>query len=85
MNGDYELVMKADAVEILMTCSRDARQRIMNELHRLKSNPYFKGQRVIRDLSGREHQVHMLGKWEIVFWPDHAVKEIRVVRLRKLP
>ncbi len=84
MNSGYELVMQSSSVEVLMGCSRNTRQQLMQELSRLKDNPFDKGERVIRDLSGRDHQVHMVRSWEIVYWADHAVKEVRITRLRKV-
>jgi hypothetical protein len=84
MSDDYEVVMQSATVERLMACSRPVRQTLMDQLIRLAANPFTKGQRSVVDLSGREHQVMVAGPWEVTYWPDHAMKELRIVRLRKI-
>ena len=83
MSDVHELVMPSATVEWLMACPRPVRQTLMDRLNRLTVDPFLKGQRQVRNLSGREHQVLEAGLCEIAFWPDHAAKELRVVRLRK--
>ena len=67
-----------------MACPSPLRQSLMNQFLKLAANPRMKGQRSVRDLSGREHQVLEVGTWEVTYWADHAVRELRIVRLRKI-
>jgi hypothetical protein len=37
-----------------------------------------------RDAQGRVHQVLVAEDWLVTYWPDHAARELRVVRLERI-
>jgi hypothetical protein len=50
-------------------------------LDKLKVSPFRKGDLQEPDLQGRANEILIAGNWLVTFWVDHAVREIRIVRL----
>lgn len=50
-------------------------------LEELKGSPFRKGDLQEQDTHGRDNEIMIAGDWLVTFWVDHAVREIRVVRL----
>jgi hypothetical protein len=59
------------------------RRQLLAVLDQIAANPFHKGDLQQRDPAGRVHEVALLGDWLVTYWPDHAVKEIRVVALER--
>jgi hypothetical protein len=45
----------------------------------------LKGETTERDIIGRVVQVKIVGKFKVVSWTDDAVKEIKILKLERLP
>ena len=50
-------------------------------LDELKGSPFRKGDLQEQDARGRANEILVAGDWLVTFWVDHAVREIRIVRL----
>jgi hypothetical protein len=48
----------------------------------LREDPFRKGDYSERDEIGREIEVVVVGRFAVLFWADHPVKEIKIVELR---
>ena len=46
--------------------------------------PHLKGETTERDEVGRTVEVKFVAKFKVIYWADHAVKEIKVLRLERL-
>ncbi len=68
--------------EFLDLTVRDRRQ-LLKIFHQLAGNPYQKGESIFLDLSDREIQTKHFDQWQVSFWSDHAVKEVRIVGVRR--
>ncbi len=77
----YALVLHEEAARRLVTASRAEQQRVGAILDELKGSPFRKGDLQERDAVGRENEIMVVGDWLVTFWVDHAVREIRVVRI----
>ena len=40
--------------------------------------------RETRNAQGRDNEILVVGDWVVTYWPDHAGREIRVVRLERV-
>jgi hypothetical protein len=79
---DYEVYLRTEAFEFLRHRHIDARNRLLRLFHELGRDPYRRGDFSERDLSGRDIQVLILQRYAILYWADHAVKELKVIDVR---
>jgi hypothetical protein len=78
----YELVYHADAFRRLLALRPAARrERILRELDRLAASPSSQGDFVVTDSVGRPNQVALVAGVLVRWWPDDAVKELRIVSI----
>lgn len=80
----YELVLSEAAAMTLATVSRPAQRKLAVILDEVKSAPFRPGDLQERDAQGRVNEVLVVGDWLVTYWPDHAVRELRVVRLERV-
>ena len=84
MKKEWEVVIHEPTVRRLLACRQRDRENILTFLAGLAIHPDRRGDFTERDTSDRILQVVRTGRWLITYWSDHAVKEIRVVRIEKL-
>ncbi len=77
----YALVLHEEAARRLAAASRPEQRRLGSILDGLKDAPFRKGDLQERDGLGRDNEILVDGDWLVTFWVDHAVREIRVVRV----
>lgn len=77
----YSLVLHEEAARRLAAASRVEQRRVGVILDELKGAPFRKGDLREQDARGRDNEILLTGDWLVTFWVDHAVREIRVVRL----
>lgn len=77
----YALVLHEEAAHRLFAASRAEQRRVGAIFDELKSSPFRKGDLQEQDARGRENEIMVAGDWLVTFWVDHAVREIRVVRI----
>lgn len=68
----------------LVTASRRDQRELALILDDLKTAPFRPGDLQERDAQGRVNEVLVVGDWLVTYWPDHAVRELRVVRLERV-
>jgi len=68
----------------LATASRPAQRKLAVILDEVKAAPFRPGDLQERDAQGRVNEVLVVGDWLVTYWPDHAVRELRVVRLEQV-
>ncbi len=71
--------MHPQAWHVLAATQGAARRRLLAVLAQVAVDPFRSGDLQQRDPAGRVHEVALLGEWLVTYWPDHAVREIRVV------
>ncbi len=77
----YELYVRHEVYQALTLIRGSNRQRILNFIEYLATNPFDEGDYSERDRTGRNCQVRILGKYAVYYWPDHVEKEVRIVDL----
>jgi hypothetical protein len=78
----YRILVTADLLREPRQ-SRKTRDLILNFLDFLARNPSADGDYHELDAIGRTVQIKVLGDCALTFWTDHAVKEIKVVKVEK--
>ena len=59
------------------------RQEIYAFLEGLAHDPFQKGDYEEMDEIGRPIEIKIIGRWALTFWSDHAVREVKVIRVEK--
>ncbi len=81
MAAEYQVVLHGDLLELLFQMRRTERRRLIQFFDTVAKKPGTPGDYEEADSVGRLNQVKVLGRWAITYWADHAVKELRVVRI----
>jgi hypothetical protein len=78
----YSVYVESHIAELFPQMKPKERNQILRLLKKLRTNPFLEGDYVERDNIGRLMQVVIVGQSAVVFWADHAVKEVKVIDLR---
>jgi hypothetical protein len=82
--SSYEPVLSANASEFLVGLSKSKQKRLIHLLFQLAENPSQIGDYSKSDDTGREIQFLLLRDVLIAFWPDHPVRELRIVVIQEV-
>lgn len=80
MSG-YDYVLTAAATHVVLGSPKRLRQEILTELDRLARDPFGASDLEETGPSGRKYAVRVRESIVLTYWVDHAVKEVRVVRV----
>ncbi len=80
MSG-YDYSLSRVATQAVLACPRAGQRRMENILERLAREPFAEPDFTEAGESGRRYAVRMFGDTIVTYWVDHAVKEIKVVRI----
>jgi hypothetical protein len=78
----YEVYLRREVFEFLRQCRAQEREQLLTVFRALARDPYRRGDFTQRDRSGRELEVLIVRRYAILYWPDHAVKEVKVTDVR---
>ncbi len=79
----YEVILHPQAWHVLAATQGTGRRRLLGVLGQVADDPFRAGDLQQPDPAGRVHEVILLGEWLVTYWPDHAVREIRIVALER--
>lgn len=80
----YTLYLHENAAHRFGTLAPRDQRRIALILERLKSQPFLSGDYRESDAAGRVQEVLLVDCWLITFRADHAVSEMRILRLESV-
>lgn len=75
----YDYVLTAAAVHVVLGSAKQLRREILAELERLAADPFVQPDLEETGPSGRTYAICV--RERLTYWVDHAVKEVRVVRV----
>lgn len=78
---DYEFWLSAEASRNLLGSDRRVRTKMTDGLQQLASKPFGDPDFREQSPSGRTYEVRVFDDIIVTYWVDHAVKEVRIVRL----
>ena len=79
---EYELYIRRAAFDFLRQLRSAERDQLLRLLDELCSDPHRVGDFVEKDATGRNVEAMIFRGYAIFYWPDHAVKELRVIKIR---
>ena len=74
---EYEVDLRREVFEFLRQRSRGEQDQLLTPLRTLGRDPYQRGDFTERNRSGRDIEVLVFGRFAILYWADHAVKEMK--------
>jgi hypothetical protein len=78
----YSVYIEAGIAAALAGFKATERNRILRLLDRLRNDPFLAGDYIESDDIGRPMQVLVVGHHAVVFWADHAMKEVKILDLK---
>ena len=81
----YRTVFTREASDFICRASHRDMRVLDDWLDRIERLPGTPGDYTELDDTSRELQVVVLDKFAITYWPDHAVREVRIVRIETPP
>ncbi|MEJ1974306.1 MAG: hypothetical protein WDM96_18160 [Lacunisphaera sp.] len=79
----YGTVFSRQALEFVAAANDDTFAEINQWVDRIERAPSTLGDYTEQDADGRELQVTVLHQVAILYWPDHATCEVRVIRIEE--
>jgi len=76
----YQVLISIELLRLEKPSRRD-RDLILNFLEALTRDPYAKGDYEERDEVGRTVQIRVVGHYALTSWADHAVREVKVMKI----
>jgi hypothetical protein len=80
----YEPVLSGKASSFLVGLSKVKQRSVIMLAHQLAEHPGQLGDYVTEDETGRKVQHLLVGDWHFSFWPDHAIRELRITEINEL-
>lgn len=79
----YSVFLRLEAAEAIRTIRGAQRSRIVAFIDSLAKDPFQVGDYTEQDESDRNIEIQVIGQHAVIFWSDHAVKEVKVVDIRR--
>jgi hypothetical protein len=80
----YDVVMPVSLVGVYQVARKRERKLLLNCFDRLARNPFSTSEWLVTDDDGRDNFQIQAGPFLIAYWPDHAVREVRITRLERI-
>ena len=80
----YDVVMPISKMAAFHSASKRERKVLLDFFDRLAGNPFLESEWIIEDATGRTHYCQQVGKHLVTYWADHAVREVKVVKLERI-
>jgi len=84
MTERYAYALDEAALDVFGGCTNRERDQLVKIFRALAEFPTESGDFAEPSATGRRVEVKRFGKWQVSYWPDHAVKELRVVDVGRL-
>jgi len=81
MDIRYELTLRIGVYDALSAMSPVYRKRFLEYMEQLMANPFMASDFTEKDEDGAYLETKIIGKYVIFYALDHAVKEIRVLKI----
>jgi hypothetical protein len=80
----YALFLHADVAGLFHSLRREEKEPLRRFFNMLEQYPHSLGEATERDAVGRFVQVKFVRRFKVVYWANHADKEVKILRLERL-
>jgi hypothetical protein len=77
----YGVFLSFQAHEFILSRRLKERTQLIRFLQGLADDPEQKGTEFVTDETDRRNEVARIGRFRIVYWSDHAVSEVKVLKI----
>ena len=81
---EYRLAADLSVIELLDRAKPRERAELLASFHAILHEPNQRGDWRTRDASGREMEVKIFGRGQVMFWVDSPVWEVRVTQVVRI-
>ena len=78
----YEIFLRSEAIDSLRGIRPAARRLVTQFIDSLALDPFSEGDYSVKDDSGRDIHIKVVGEYAVTFWADHPAKEIKIIDIR---
>ena len=79
---EYRYSLASEVAEIALRLPARQREDLIRIFRFLASDPSLEGDVSFKDSALRDIQKKRFGRWLVSYWPDHPVREVRIVGLQ---
>ena len=83
MSVRYGFAADEKVLEFFASLRPREREQVLQAFGKLADDPFQLGDFVHRQPGIRDYEVKQFGRWEVSWWADHAVHEVRIVQLAR--
>jgi len=80
----YGIYIHEEAMNFILSRRAADRELILRFFRNLSDDPFQTGAGSTTDAAERRNEVAFLGRFRIVFWADHPIKEVKVVKIEDI-
>ncbi|WP_269539777.1 hypothetical protein [Cerasicoccus fimbriatus] len=81
MSSAYQIFVDDEAIDVLMTLRSKDKHEIRSFIRSLAEDPFQEGDFPETDREGRTIFTKLIGAYAVGYYPDHAVKEVKVFEI----
>ena len=82
MISRYAYSLHEQAIQAMIAAADSERAELLWLFETLAREPGRRGTENVIDEAGRTHEVTYTANFRVVYWPDHAIKELRITDVR---
>ena len=83
--AEWQVVLDRQPFDLYCASKTADRAQLRRAFDELEAHPLQAGLAGSRDKTGRDLDVRVFGRFVLHYWDDFLVKELRVVRIERLP
>lgn len=85
MSGEWQFVVNQAAWEAMAAMRSIERRQFRRGLEMLLADPHQQADAEMRSSRDRTYSVKYIGRFRVLYWLDAYVKELRVVKIERVP
>ena len=83
-SAPYDVVMPVSRTATFYSAKKRERKALLDYFEQLARSPFTETDWVVTDETGRKNYRAAVGRFLVTFWTDHAVREVRIVKLERV-
>ena len=80
----YDVVMPISKTATFYAAKKRERKALLDYFEQLARNPFTETEWIVKDATGRPNYRVAVRRFLVTFWSDHAVREVRIVKIERV-
>lgn len=80
----YDVVMPISRTATFYAAKKRERKALLDYFEHLARHPFTESDWTVKDATGRPNFRAAVGHFLVTFWTDHAVREVRIVKIERV-